>query len=391
MTFAPDPAITGVTSIEIWRAGGTNYEAVYNGVTSNLPIESGPAPWNPVDLNGGTEISATTPLVLRRTNGSALAIAAIRVNGNILIDLGILAQAQNTFPEGLWWIKDRVNSNQHQLVSSINDTDETITTPQIADASNYDPPDGNSVAWCWNCPDAFTPACSETLVEARRNAAAGFSMVRLTTASSNPPTAETFEHGLNVPPALVMTQRFLPGGGNSFIRVWSDQLAAGQAMWLNSDDPAGSEDNTVATSTTNTVVNYLSMGDNPVPNGDLIFFNFAPVPGYSAFGKYTGNGDADGPFVYLGFRPAFFLWKRTDGDPASWGMIDSTRNPSNPLGSQLFPNQDDGESNFTICDFLSNGVKMRNNFRDTNQGNIIYAAFAENPFGGSNVSPANAR
>ena len=334
----------------------------------------------------------TITLTNDTVGGGVLLASAIEVeNVGVLVDVGILAAAQSAFPNGLWWIKDRANSNQHQLVSSINGTNETITTPQIADASNYDPPNGNSVAWCWNCPDAFTPACSETLVEARRNAAAGFSMVRLTTASSDPATAETFEHGLNAPPALVMTQRFLPGGGSSFMRVWSDQLAAGQAMWLNSSDSAGAENNTVATSTTNTVVNYLSMGDNVIPNADLIFFNFAPVPGYSAFGSYEGNSDVDGPFVYTGFRPAWVLIKNTAGGN-SWRVFDSTRDPFNGAGHDLMPNSQDPEGNNPSIDFLSNGFKLRTTRTSLNGASrLIYAAFAEMPTGGSNTSPGNAR
>ena len=46
-------------------------------------------------------------------------------------------------------------------------------------------------------------------------------------------------------------------------------------------------------------------GDN------YVAYFFSEVAGYSKFGSYTGNGNADGTFVYTGFRPAFVIIKRT--------------------------------------------------------------------------------
>ena len=105
------------------------------------------------------------------------------------------------------------------------------------------------------------------------------------------------------------------------------------------------------------------------------------MEGYSKFGSFVGNGSTDGPYIHLGFSPKFFLWKRTDA-ATSWGMLDAERDPYNVAGKQLFPNNNNAEASYTILDFTSNGIKMRNSFGDTNAsgGTFIYMAFAESPF-----------
>ena len=116
------------------------------------------------------------------------------------------------------------------------------------------------------------------------------------------------------------------------------------------------------------------------------------VPGYSKFGKYHGNGNANGPFIYTGFKPAFVMVK---GTPAgyNWAIFDSTRSPYNPSTARLIPNSTVDEQNDYPIDLLSNGFKIRNNAGSAGgaTGDYIYAAFAENPFGGNNVSPVTAR
>jgi hypothetical protein len=114
-------------------------------------------------------------------------------------------------------------------------------------------------------------------------------------------------------------------------------------------------------------------------------YAFAEVAGYSKFGSYTGNGSADGTFVHLGFRPKFLITKRSDGSsPAgNWEIHDTSRDTFNLTTKQLVANNSDAESTtYFIGDMLSNGFKIRSTDNDynTNGGNYIYMAFAENPF-----------
>ena len=108
------------------------------------------------------------------------------------------------------------------------------------------------------------------------------------------------------------------------------------------------------------------------------------VPGYSAFGSYTGNGSADGSFVYTGFQPAFVMIKRTDKNGYGWYMWDTTREPFNPKWDFLAANAKTDEQNndYYKIDFISNGFKLRSddgimNAYEGGNGKYIYMAFAE--------------
>jgi hypothetical protein len=114
-----------------------------------------------------------------------------------------------------------------------------------------------------------------------------------------------------------------------------------------------------------------------------VAYCFSAVAGYSAFGSYTGNGSADGPFVYTGFRPRFLMIKKTDS-VGDWWMFDTSRDTYDVMNNVLYANttgaESTGNSGGTI-DFLSNGFKLRCTPQpNTNTGTFVYAAFAENPF-----------
>ena len=110
------------------------------------------------------------------------------------------------------------------------------------------------------------------------------------------------------------------------------------------------------------------------------------MAGYSAMGSYSGNSSSDGPFIFTGFRVAWLLIRRSNGS-ANWFLVDSTRDPDNPVSLYLKPNQasaeidtnNEGTKNF--IDFLSNGFKLRGTEISTNASqDYIYIALAENPF-----------
>ena len=130
---------------------------------------------------------------------------------------------------------------------------------------------------------------------------------------------------------------------------------------------------------------------NDSGNSDMIFYAWTSIPNYSSFGSYTGNTNANGPFIYTGFRPAFVMVKASSrtGD---WVMYDTTRNPTNSTylsaltANALSPESSAGNYSF---DILSNGFKVRDSGSTLNQTNqdYIYCCFAENPF----QSPTTAR
>jgi hypothetical protein len=120
---------------------------------------------------------------------------------------------------------------------------------------------------------------------------------------------------------------------------------------------------------------------------NYVSYCFAEVPGFSKFGSYTGNGSADGTFVFCGFRPRFVMIKRTDGAD-SWAIFDSARDTNNAEDKLLRAESSNAEASMVSLvsnpfgDFLSNGFKIKNTstIDNANGGTYIYAAFAEHPF-----------
>jgi hypothetical protein len=154
-------------------------------------------------------------------------------------------------------------------------------------------------------------------------------------------------------------------------------------MYLNLTNAAGNATQSVPTST---VIN-LQQSAGETTNGDnYVIYAFAPVAGYSSFGSYTGNGNADGPFIYTGFRPKFFMHKdyTAGGAGRNWLIWDAARETYNAEQTILFANVSAAESANTehAIDFVSNGIKIRNANVNINPNGVgfIYMAFAESPF-----------
>ena len=301
----------------------------------------------------------------------------------------ILTAAQAAFPNGLWWIKDRVNSNQHQFVDSVRGANVALTTPTLGAEAAYAAPAGNSVAWCWNAPDSFTSSAGTggaTIASSgRRNVAAGFSIVSYTGAGD---TTARVGHGLSQVPEIVIAKSRESGDNWMVYTGIIDGTPDLLVLNLSQAKVNGDANFELQTAT------WFNPGNN-LSAEDYIAYCWHSVPGYSAFGTYEGNGSADGPFIYTGFRPAFFMIKGVN-HASNWGLYDTTRDVNNPailtLGANLTTNEQNASA--SAIDFVSNGFKIRSTaFGDVNGSGrqYLYLAFAENPFGGSNVSPANAR
>jgi hypothetical protein len=126
----------------------------------------------------------------------------------------------------------------------------------------------------------------------------------------------------------------------------------------------------------------------------MVAYCFAEIPGFSKFGSYVGNLSADGPFIHCGFRPRWIMFKRLDS-PWNWVVIDTARDTYNVAQNFLSPNTSGAESSgANYIDILSTGFKIKDGGNNNVNGSgvtHIYAAFAEHPFGGSNVAPCPAR
>ena len=167
------------------------------------------------------------------------------------------------------------------------------------------------------------------------------------------------------------------------LRLNTTEAVNDKAEFLNDTAPTSS----VFTAGTWGSINY---------NGDkYIAYLFSEKKGFSKFGSYTGNGDADGIFVYTGFKPSMII-RKISSTTGGWLIHDSTRTPFNGLNSNtngLRPNSSEAEFDFFDIDYLSNGFKLRTSEanHNTSGATYIYMAFAESPFVNSKGIPTNAR
>ena len=251
------------------------------------------------------------------------------------------------------------------------------------------------VAWCWKANGGTRTTNTESGNNPaggyQANTTAGFSIIDYTGTGA----AGTMAHGLGAVPHAIIFKTRATGNWN----VYHQGIGAGKYLLLSTTDGEQTEvsrfNNTAPTSsvfTVNTAADVNGDGTN------YIAYAFAPIQGYSKFGTYTGNGDADGPFIYLGFKPKYFLLKNATASSGSggqhWQISDTERHPDNPLDLTLFAEDNAAEGGtWSIKDFLSNGVKIRgNNYAMNTDGDTyIYMAFAEHPFVSSEGVPTTAR
>jgi hypothetical protein len=240
------------------------------------------------------------------------------------------------------------------------------------------------VGWNWAASGTGTTNTAGSITSTvSANTTSGFSVVTFTaTADSG-----SIGHGLGVAPSMIIIKS---RNNTSNWVVYHVSIGAGKYLNLNNTDAAVSNANTWQNTTPTSTVFY---SNGPFVTGYTeVAYCFAEVAGYSKFGSYTGNGSADGTFVFTGFRPAFILVKASSGGSAAsanWLMLDDTRNTSNVVNNKLAANLELGENIGSIgdstqnnYDFLSNGFKARttNGSSNENGTTYIYMAFAENPF-----------
>ena len=214
------------------------------------------------------------------------------------------------------------------------------------------------------------------------NTTSGFSIV-----SFNGQTG-TVGHGLGVKPSMIILK---------CIAVSNNWVIQHKGLTGGMDENAlifttSAEIGAVTAEPTTSV---FTVNNQIAENNDNIAYCFAEKTGFSKFGSYVGNGNADGAFVYTGFKPAFIMLKKTSGT-GDWFINDIKRNTFNVVNSQLYPNLNAAEedTNATQLDILSNGFKLRgttSNALNSGSDTYIFMAFAEAPLVSSNGVPAVAR
>jgi hypothetical protein len=307
----------------------------------------------------------------------------------------------------LVWIKVRSNAVSHALTDSVRGISSILSSDltsaeatqsagqgltafnsngfslgtQCAGAGDTNFNGRTYVGWQWQAGQGSTSSNTNGTITSTVsvNASAGFSVVTYAAQASG---TATIGHGLGVAPSLIILKSRVSAydwavyhaslGNTAAMRLNLNTFSNGTSAWWNNTSP------------TSTV---FTVGINYAGAGNTVAYCWTPIAGFSAFGSYTGNDSNDGPFVYLGFRPKFVLFK-TSSTTSAWMILDSVRDSYNVEQYGLAPNNSNAESTYSgipQVDFLSNGFKIRannaNSYWNNSSGSTnIYAAFAENPF-----------
>jgi hypothetical protein len=301
------------------------------------------------------------------------------------------------FSPDLVWAKPRSAAASHGLYDTVRGNNLRLSSNQTAaeatvnlqmgstgftveGSSSYGDSGVTYVAWTWDAGSSTVTNTDGSITSSvRANPSAGFSIVTYTASGT---AGATVGHGLGVAPQFIIVKN------RDYAQNWfayHQYIGGAGGLNFNTTEAAFTSDAGYWNST-NTSSSVITLGNYHGAFGThgYIAYCFAPVEGYSAFGSYTGNGSADGPFVYTGFRPRWIMVKSTSA--SGWIILDSARDSFNLSKKQLFPHSNtteyDSSPDYFNVDILSNGFKLRSASGASNGNNVtyIYAAFAENPF-----------
>lgn len=357
-SFVSDYSETGTHSLNFGQGGqsGLTYYAGAGGAFKYQP---------PAGFKALSTSNLPTPAIARPSDHFDAAI--FTGTGGTRSTSGI------RFSPDLVWIKGRSGATDHALYDSVRGAQDDLVTNSTAASTTQ-----STGLTAFNS-DGFT-----TGALAKLNTSAATYVAWLWNEASTPgfdivigPYTMSVGHNLGVTPAFQIAKQTSASGNSWYVK--HPALSTSEYLLLNTTGAKTDYGSQLWKTPSDTVA---GMNDLSSSSGSGIIYLFAEVPGYSKFGTYTGNGSADGPFVYTGFKPRYILVKRTNG-VENWYVMDSAREPNNPLSTVIEPNltNGDGTSN-TPVDFLSNGFKPRGTSTEANGSGdtYIYAAFAETPF-----------
>ena len=326
------------------------------------------------------------------------------------------AQTGVGFQPDWTWIKARSQAYDHMLFDRVRqgaaaqpfEIRSNLTNAQSTDTSGLKSFDsdgftlnnggyvnGNGVtfaSWNWLANGAGSSNTDGSITSTvSASTTSGFSIVKYT---GNDTAGATVGHGLGAIPKMIIIKRYTD------VRNWPvyhHSIGNTNNLYLNLTDASSSSTNWNSTTPSDTLFTVSDASDVNGGGGssNYIAYCFADVQGFSKFGSYIGNGNADGTFIYTGFKPAFLLIKRIQHS-TSWQIQDNQRLGYNVNESSLFPDTNGAEGGGKGIDILSNGFKLRSTSGANNSSGdtFIYMAFAENPFvatSGTTAVPVTAR
>ena len=338
--------------------------------------------------------------------------------GNDTDDHAITLDGDEDMSPNLVWIKSRALTHNHQIHDTIRGATKHISSDvdnaQATEATGLKSFDsdgftlgtwdsvnvasnGTYIAWCWKASGSTASNTNGTNITSTvdANTTSGFSIISWTGDNSG---SSTVGHGLGKTPEFLNIKNLADAAD------WQTKhkdFATNTSTELNNNgapsNRVGSTNGGIANFSGTTTFGFIAGSAGvPAANGAsdaMIAYAWNSVKGFSKIGIYEGNGNADGPFIFCGFRPAWFMTRRTDST-GDWRIRDVKREPGQPLDAPHYANtsiaENDGDNDW---DVVSNGLKMRGTGTGENAdgGTYVYIAFAEAPFVNSEGVPCNAR
>jgi len=304
------------------------------------------------------------------------------------------------------WIKNRTdttNHNTYDVVRGGNGTSHYFMKPNTGvgegtntsslltlDSDGFTLGDGNEVngnndnivSWNWKAGGSASSNSDGTITSSvSANTTSGFSIVGWSGNSG------TVGHGLGIKPAVIIIKS--RSTTNNWVILHKDLTSGMDEKGIVFNSTNGED--SLGAGVSEPTSSVFTVTGGMASNDSQIGYCLVEKQGYSKFGSYTGNGDADGRFVYTGFKPAFVMTKYYSGNGHGWHMQDNKRDGFNYNNHRLFANSTGGEETSVRMEFLCNGFKYRDNDGNGNGFKYIYFAFAESPFVNSNGIPNNPR
>lgn len=388
-------------------ASGPFYSWFQVGNSSNVTVNFGQKAFAISSIPSGAKrlCTANLPAPTIKDSGAHFNVVTYTGTGAALSVTGV------GFQPDVVWIKSRSAATDHAVYDAVrgaqkrletNNTDAEVTTDggvtsfdadgfTLGTLAQVNTNGATYVAWCWKMNGAGSANTDGTISSTvSANVSAGTSVVAYTGSGAN----ATVGHGLGAVPKLIIVK------ARSGVQTWVAYHAnlTSAAYYIAFNGTAAEVSDATQWNSTAPTSSVFSLGTGGAMNTNgqtAVAYCFAEVPGFSKFGKYVGNGAADGPFVWCGFRPKFVLVKCVDTAATAWMLWDAARNTYNDVDLVLFPQASDADTtDADMVDFLSNGFKLRDAGGDNRNGSgktYIFAAFAEYPFGGANTTQGKAR
>jgi len=391
-TTATFSSVTAGSYVPAVTLSGAGVSVTLNSTFGQRPFTYTP----PTGFNAWNTYNLPTPTILQGNKYMDATLYTGNNTTNVITNAG-------TFKPDFLWIKTRsAGSYNHHLMNSIagatkalisNGSGAEITDTSVtsfnsngfslaADTTYLETNQNGStyVGWQWQAGQGSSSSNTSGSITSTVsvNTTAGFSIVQFTATGAT----ATVGHGLGVAPKMIIVKDAASAGNWA---VWHTSLTSTAYYLFMNTTAAQANSSAIWTGTPSSTT--FGIGSWHTADRQIAYC-WAEITGYSKFGSYTGNGSADGPFVYLGFRPKFILFK-VSSTTNGWVIYDTVRDTYNYMGSQLYPNLSNAEavSSSYAIDATSNGFKVRTSNGVVNDSGqtFIYMAFAENPFKNANA------